>query len=543
MSAPVPPCDGNSHDIPYTQFACVGAGFSGIGLGATLQRWYGISDIQIFERSSDAGGTWYANDYPGAACDVPSSLYSFSFEPNPGWTRVLPRRRELWDYQVRVARKYNLLERTRFHAEVRRCQWLEERARWLITICDLETGVTFYHEAQFLFSAMGQLVHPRELDVPGVDTFQGPIIHSARWRHDVDLNGKKVVVLGNGCTATQLVPAIVERTAHLTHMVRSKHWLVPSIDGPVPSWMVSLKSVPGFGFLHRFLVYYVAEKFFLVFSQTPEARKFRKRRAAASERYMRRASPAKYHDMLIPDFEIGCKRRIFDAGYLKSLHRENITLTDESALEVVPGGVRTAKGLIEADVIVNATGFKTSAFFAGVEMIGRGGKTIQEHWDEIGGPEAYNTTSMSAFPNFFALIGEYIISASPCPRQTASTGAKQSIGPNTATGHTSTIMAVENSINFSLRVIRPCLDGKASVVNVRHDAEEKYSQKMQAALKETVWFSGCSSWYNDVGKDGQPWNSTTYPWSQKHFWYHCLFPTWNHWEYSVSQPLLHTHIF
>ena len=446
---------------------------------------------------------------------MPSALYSFSFEPNSEWTRVLPSSDELWANQDRVALKYDLKRKMSFGMRVERCEWIEESARWRLTIRHLKTDTILTHESQFLFCASGQLVKPREMDVPGSETFKGPIFHTARWRTDVDLTDKKVVVFGNGCTAAQVVPAIIGKVKSLTQFVRAKHWMMPPIDREVPDIAhLVLRWLPGAMGLQRLLVFAAAENSLRGFPLTEAARRFRSNQRVKSERYMREAAPAKYHDLLIPDFEVGCKRRIFDSGYLKSLHAENLTLTDEKAVEIVPEGVRTAGGdVVEADVVVLANGFVTNDFLIGMDVRGYGGKTIQEHWASFGGAEAYNCSVLSGFPNMFILLG-----------------------PNAATGHTSAVMASENSINYALRVLRPVLEGRASVADLKWEAEKVYSDKLQAALRDTVWNSGCQSWYvKDAGDDsGETWNAMSYPWSQAHFWYRSLFPVWSDWEYRVS---------
>lgn len=391
----------------YSQFACIGSGFSAIGLGATLKRWHGITDVQFFERHDNLGGTWYANSYPGCACDVPSALYSFSFEPNPNWSRITPSNEELWAYLKRTSDKNDLTSKMTFGATVEQAVWIEERKRWRLQI-RRNDGTTILHECQFLFSGVGHLTEPRELDAPGVETFQGDIFHSARWRSDVDLTDKKVVVIGNGCTACQIVPEIVQKTKHLTQIARSKHWVMPPIDaGNTKALQLLLNYMPGMMALQRFIIFCLTENSFRGFYMTSAGARFRKSRRAKAERYMRRTAPAKYHDMLIPEFEIGCKRRIFDSGYLKSLHEENLTLTNSPIEEVTEKGVRTRDGLVEADVVVLANGFTTNELLAGIDIVGRGGKTIPEHWGKFGGPEAYNCTSLNGFPNFFMVLGTF----------------------------------------------------------------------------------------------------------------------------------------
>ncbi|PKS06239.1 hypothetical protein jhhlp_006985 [Lomentospora prolificans] len=493
----------------YSQFACIGAGVSGIALGATLQRWYGITDIRIFERNHDVGGTWLVNEYPGCACDIPSALYSFSFEPKADWTRVLPTNEELWKYVKGVAEKYNLPAKTSFGTTVVKCEWLHQTNRWRLYL-RRESGTTFIHECQFLFGGSGNLVEARKVDIPGADTFKGPIFHSSAWRKDVDLTNKDVVVFGNGCTGAQIVPAIVKSTKSLTHVVRSRHWIFPPIDGlnsDIANWMN--KVIPGSMLLQRFLTFSEAEKSLRGFGMTKSATKFRKKKQAIAEEYMRSTAPEKYHDILIPDFEVGCKRRIFDSGYLKSLHEPNLLLTNEPVLEIVPDGIRMKDRVVKADVIVLANGFVTNNVLAGIEVYGRDGVEVREHWDSFGGSEAYQCTAMNGFPNFFLILG-----------------------PNSATGHTSTLLAAENSINYALRVIKPILDGKYSVAEVKLEAEKAWVTQVHADLQKTVWFSGCKSWYvKDDEQTGKRWNAMSYPYSQGYYWYESLFPKWRDWSF------------
>jgi cation diffusion facilitator CzcD-associated flavoprotein CzcO len=433
-----------------------------------------------------------------------------------------------------VAEKYDLVSKMSFNSNVERCEWIESRSRWRLYVRDSTTNRIFIHESQFLFGASGGLVTPNELDVPGIESFKGQVFHSGRWRHDVSLEGKDVVIFGNGCTAAQVVPNIVKKTGHLTQIVRSKHWIMPSIDyEQSPASKVLMKWIPGLMALQRFFVFCVAENEFRAFPMTRAAAAFRERKRKLADKYMRETAPKKYHDILIPEFEISCKRRIFDSGYLKSLHEPNLTLTNSPALEIVPEGVRTKDGTIKADVIILANGFKTNYFVGGVDIIGRNGETFAEHWSSFGGPEAYNTCALSGFPNFFMLLGMSLQSSSH--RQRMASLTRHILGPNSATGHTSAIMAAENSINYALRIIKPVLDGKATVTEVKLEAEKKYSDKIQNDLRKTVWFSGCQSWYikSDAKKPGQKWNAMSYPYSQAHFWYRSLFPVWSDWKIYV----------
>ncbi|KAI1818664.1 FAD/NAD(P)-binding domain-containing protein [Poronia punctata] len=506
-------CIDGDEKYTYSQFTCIGTGFSAIALGATLKRWYGITDIRFFEKHGDLGGTWFTNRYPGCACDVPSALYSFSFEPNPSWTRLLPSADELWTYLKHTATKYDLPRKMSFRTQVERCEWIESRSRWRMRVRDLPTNSLSFHESQFLFAGTGQLVTPRDLGIPGLERFKGRVLVPARWPSDEkgQLRGKNVVLFGNGCTAAQIVPNIVAETNHLTQIVRSKHWIMPPIDLPFPKWFIFvLNFVPGIVFLFRLIVFLIAEDDLRGFPMTKAGAEFRAGKRRIAERYMRDTAPEKYHDLLIPSFEVGCKRRIFDCGYLESLHAGNFTLTDAPAVEIVPEGVRLKDdgGVIPADVLILANGYKTNQFFGSMEVVGRRGETVDEHWNSFGGAEAYNSTVMSGFPNFFMLVG-----------------------PNAITGHTSAVMAAENSVNYSLRIIKPILDGKAKIAELKREAEEEYTDRIQTALQNTVWSSGCGSWYVTDGEDGKQWNAMAYPWSQGYFWYRSLFPRWDDWTF------------
>ncbi|KAJ5626451.1 Flavoprotein [Penicillium herquei] len=494
----------------YSQIACIGTGASAIALGATLKRWYQMDDIRFFERNGDSGGTWHINSYPGCACDVPSVLYSFSFAQNARWTKLMPSYREIKQYHDGVTETYSLRDKMIFNKHVDECIWCEESSRWLMIIRDVRTGEIMHHECQILFAATGQLVEPRPCDIPGASSFEGDIFHSARWNHDVSLEGKKVVVIGNGCTAAQIVPAIVDRTQSLTQIIRSKHWVVPSMNFTYPAVMQWIfRWIPFTLQLHRFQVFLAAESSLRLFPMTKTAARLREKYRQQVEKYMRQTAPAKYHDTLIPDFDIGCQRRIFDCGYLESLNNDKLHLTESKILKITPGGLETADGHIDADVIVLATGFKTNKFVPFTDIKGRKG-TIDEHWARYDGPGAYNCSVLSGFPNFFILLG-----------------------PNAATGHTSAIMAAENSVNYALRVLKPILDGKAAAIDLKEDAEVRYVNWLQEALRDRIWNAGCASWYVNEKK----WNAMAYPFSQGHYWYRSLFPVWSHWtQKKIPKP-------
>ncbi|KAJ5812684.1 hypothetical protein N7474_008985 [Penicillium riverlandense] len=415
----------------FSQIGCIGAGFSGIGLGASLYRWYGITDVQFFERRASSGGTWFANNYPGCACDVPSALYSYSFEQNPNWTKLLPDHKELKIYLDEVASKYRLQERMRFQVEVEKFAWDDSSQRWTLWLRDLQTKQPMKHVCQVLFNCGGALVVPNPIAFPKQETFRGDIFHSAEWNHDVDLDGKRVIVIGNGCTGAQIVPALIRagKVAAVVNIVRSKQWIYPSLDFHYSKFMRwCFKNVPFALQLHRFHIFLYAEQEFSTVQMTPKGARLREKKRKLVEEYMRSASPTKYHSMLIPDFEIGCKRRIYDSGYLQALHDPRVTLTNSPIREFTPAGIRTDDGIIEADVIVVANGFNVHAPLPRGVIIGRDNCDLTDYWKKYGGPGAYNGTAVAPFPNLFFILG-----------------------PNSGTGHTSAVMPLEKCVSSHLR--------------------------------------------------------------------------------------------
>ena len=324
---------------------------------------------------------------------------------------MLESRHMLHDYITQVAEKYGLLDKMTFEAEVKRCKWIDERQRWQLYIHDERNGSFFVHECQLLFSAVGQLVYPRKSDLPGLTLFRGALFHASQWNHDVELEDKNVIVVGHGCTAVQIVPAIRTQVRHLTQFMRSKHWIIRPFQAP--AWLTAFakyacQNLPGFFSLLRFASFLATEVdmcYVYMNSFGSVARRFM---AAISANFIRSAAPRMYHDMLLPDFEYGCKRVVTDdAGYLDSLYAENVTLTDDPIIEVLPDGVRSRSGFTEADVIILATGYEANKYVAGIEIIGQRGRTVEQYWHSMNGPTAYNSVCMNGFPNFFMIFGKY----------------------------------------------------------------------------------------------------------------------------------------
>ncbi|KAK6337654.1 hypothetical protein TWF730_003047 [Orbilia blumenaviensis] len=526
----------------YSTVLIVGAGESGLCMGAQLKKQFGTDDFVIYERHGDIGGTWYTNTYPGVACDVPALCYSYSFYTNPDWSSFYPHGPELRAYFTKFCDDHDLRRHCTFNTEVETASYDEERQIWSVRlrrrpVADWEmkdgftgqdkklhtvgnTGDTWTHECKVLISAVGGLVEPVDVDIKGMEGFKGKIFHSAFWDHSVELKGKDVILVGNGCTAAQVLPAIEPEVKSITQLVRSTHWMLPRPKFPgVPpaayeKWSPTLfRYLPGMQTLARALVFTSIESGWLAFRNDKLGERIRTAQEKASIQHVKRHAPEKYWDLLIPKFPIGFKRRIYDDTYLPALRSDKVTLTKDEVTHLSEHAIHTASGAeYKADVVIMATGFKTNEWIAPMEIVGRKGETLSQHWKKLGGPAAYNSTAVSGFPNFFMIFG-----------------------PNSATGHTSVILATENMCNFALKMARPVLMGDASEVEVKHNAEVEYSKWIQEAMKKTVFNNNTGkelkSWY--VREDG--WNSSTYPRSQIHFTFRSIFPTYKDWVIKKTQ--------
>ncbi|KAF3043171.1 hypothetical protein E8E12_006865 [Didymella heteroderae] len=541
--------NGYEHDAyTYYPVVIVGAGASGIAMACQLKQQLGFDQFRIFERQAGIGGT----------CDVPAVFYSFSFAQNPEWSSFHPPGREIVKYYHEVCQNYRITDKIECNTDVEGCKWLEDEQLWEVRIRRMTAGMgdlsskdrakvveekgehAVYSEteivkAKVVVSCVGGLVEPRGWpdEIPGLDKFKGKVFHSARWDETVDLQDKNVVVVGTGCSSAQIVPRLPNapyNAKSVTQLMRSPPWVVPAVSTPGgDEWWEKnspkiMKAVPGLKELLRFMIFLGAEGDFLkLFPNTPYAEKHRKLYEERILAWVKKTVPEKYMEILTPDYGVGCKRRIFDKRWLKSLNDPKIELTTmpltrltESAVVLGPGAMypKNAKEEdypereVPADVIVLANGFDTTRWLHPLKILGKGGKDLVELMEERGGAQAYQGTAMDGFPNMFLIFG-----------------------PNTATGHSSVVMASENMVNYSLKFIKLVLNGEASTVDVKKEAEIAYTTEMQEALKDTVWRSGCSSWY--YTKDG--WNSTVYPYTQVDFWRRCTFPKYNDWNIAYTR--------
>jgi cation diffusion facilitator CzcD-associated flavoprotein CzcO len=459
----------------------VGGGFGGVGAAVMLAR-AGYDDVTVFERGDRVGGVWNHNTYPGAACDVPSHLYEFSFEPNPRWSRRYAPQGEIQAYLEGVAERHGVLDRIRTSTEVKRASWDEARSRWV-----LETSAG-NHEAEILITACGQLSVPKLPAIPGIDSFEGPAFHTAHWRHDIELAGKRVAVIGTGCSAIQVVPAIQPRVRQVDIYQRSPGWTIPKMDYAYKERTKRLlERLPVLQRLDRAAIFAFMELGALGMTTKPWL--LGPFRALGRRQITQAISDEKLRAKVTPSDQIGCKRLMLTDEWYPTLAKSNVELVTDRIAEVTPSGIRLEDGSERpADVLVLATGFETHGFVAPMEIVGAGSHTLAEEWADV--PRAYLGMSVPRFPNMFLLYG-----------------------PNTNGGTGSVIYVIEAAVNHVIAALRELTRARARQIEIRRQSAEDFDRELRAALTATVWHTGCTNWYVDEnGNDPNqwPWLWSTY---------------------------------
>ncbi|KZV62264.1 FAD/NAD(P)-binding domain-containing protein [Peniophora sp. CONT] len=473
--------------------AIIGAGLAGIAAALELKKQLGFVQFTIYEKEDSVGGVWRDNTYPGCGSDVAAHWYSLSSELNPDWPSRYVSQPELRAYWEHVHNKHGLAAHTCFHTEVVRADWDENERLYHITLEDTRSKEQRVVNANVVWWAAGAFYAPFfPDDVPGVKDFKGDVWHSARWNHNVDLRGKRVGVIGNGCSGAQLIPRIAEDpTVQVTNFVRSQQWFVPRLQSEYSATVKSIfRYVPGIMRAYRACLYLKTELNFLMLSDTDNFM----HKAAVKDwtEYIRKAAPEKYIDKLIPAYPPGCKRVVLDPGYLASLHRPNVDLKWTPIDSVCSEGLRLATGeVVPLDVIIFATGFSTLP--ARLQVSGRDGETLSQFFDSVGGPAAYLGLAVPHFPNLFMLLG-----------------------PNTASGHASVIFNEEVQIDHALQLMRPILQGKADAFEVKESVFTQYNEWIQKHLARSVW-EHCRSWYRGRTQVGR--NHMIFPGPVTLFWW------------------------
>jgi cation diffusion facilitator CzcD-associated flavoprotein CzcO len=460
-----------------TSIAVVGGGFGGVGAVTMLAR-AGYHDTIVFERAGRIGGVWHHNTYPGAACDVPSHLYEFSFAPNPNWSRRYAPGGEIQAYLEDVARRDGVLDRIRTGVEVKRARWDASGAQWVL---DTSAG---QHRADVLLTACGQLSVPSVPPLPGLDQFAGPAFHTARWDHDIELTGRRVAVIGTGCSAIQVVPAIQPVVEHLDVYQRSPGWTFPKMDFAYRERTKRLFArFPVFQRADRASVFAFMELGALAMTSQPWLRPTF--RAVSRSQINRAIKDPELRRKVTPTDEVGCKRLMLTDDWYPTLTRPNVTLIDQRVEAVTARGVVAGDGVERpADAIVLATGFKTHGFVAPMEVVGAGERTLSEEWSDVA--RAYLGLTVPGFPNLFLLYG-----------------------PNTNGGTGSVIYTIEAGVTHVIAALRELERTRARSIEVTRGAADAFDRELRAALTGTVWHSGCTNWYVDEhGNDPNQW-----PWT------------------------------
>lgn len=443
--------------------AVIGAGFGGIAAAIELKRG-GYHDLVIIEKGEEVGGVWRENTYPGAACDVPSPFYSYSFEPNPRWPHRFSRQPAILDYIKQVADKYDLRRHIRFGTEVTAAAFDETSARWRV---ELDNGEPL--EVDILVSAVGQLSRPSIPDLPGRESFRGIEFHSAEWNHDVDLAGKRVAVIGTGASAIQFIPEIQPSVAHMTVFQRSAPYIIPRPDRKFsPLHHQIFERLPQTQLAERGTWYGLVESLSVawVYSKTLAALIER-----ISRRHMKRQTEPKpgLFEKVWPDYPVGCKRILFSNDYLPALTKSNVDVEQAKIAAITPTGVLTADGTHhEVDVIIWGTGFKATEFLAPMTIKGLGGRDLHEQWS--GGARAYYGMTVPHFPNLHIMYG-----------------------PNTNTGGGSIVYFHEVQAKY-LREFVDHFVATGAPLAVDPEVEAEHDQRIQSELATSVW-SQCTSWY------------------------------------------------
>jgi cation diffusion facilitator CzcD-associated flavoprotein CzcO len=477
--------------VPDVTVAIIGSGFGGIGMAASLMR-AGLTDMVLLERATDLGGTWRDNSYPGAACDVPSHLYCFSFAPNPGWSRSFSPQPEIWEYLRRVADEEGVTGKIRLGEEVTSARWDPAARRWRI-----ETTKAVL-TARFLIAAGGPLSDPMIPAIPGLGTFTGAVFHSASWNHDHDLAGRSVAVIGTGASAIQFVPRIRPLAGQLTVFQRTPPWIMPRRDRQISRaerWL--FRHVPATQRLARAAIYCGREAYALGFVKNPAV--MRAAQALARRHLHRQVADPGLRAVLTPSYRMGCKRILLSNDYYPALTQPNVSLVTDGIQEIRESSVLTCNGTEHpVDVLIFGTGFHVTDFPLARRIFGSDDVSLAGRWSARPAQTAFRGTTTAGFPNLFVLTG-----------------------PNTGLGHNSQVFMIEAQIRYVLGALVHARRHAIDRVEVRPEAQAAYDQMVQRKMRRTVWVTGgCQSWYLDAeGRNVTLWPDFTwsYAWQTRRF--------------------------
>ncbi|KAL3474863.1 hypothetical protein BJX99DRAFT_171327 [Aspergillus californicus] len=518
---------------PHEQYdvIIIGAGISGIAMACQLKEKLNLSRFIIFEKQDGIGGIWQSHQYPGVACDVPAPLYSYRFAPNQSWSTLTPSGREILEYLEGVCAKYNIMENIQFNTSVTALQWKDESgtAEWEVESIQ-KNGMRSLTRSKIVIAAAGKFNIPRLsplIKTPGLASFTGQILHTARWDPAVSLDHKNVLVVGSGCAAAQLLPALLKHSPcikSITQLIRSPPWVSPRFLSPTgllseKHILGLLRHVPGLaGIVRMVMLAFLESEYFRFYGSRSNwfSRIWRWWRERLFLGFMRRSVAREYWGILEPGYQVGCKRVVQDSGWFGCLADGRVRLVTGGIKRVecdvvvlgsdsddAGGEEGTRECRIPTDVIILATGYETDTLLDSISIAGRDSIALQEIWKERGGPQAYLGIAMDHFPNLFFVSG-----------------------PNSSVGHTTVLIGIEHSVSYIVKLIGNVLDGRASTVEVKEEACRRWTEMVQDASRESVWIAGgCRNWY----VDGRRWNSMIYPFSQIYAIYTYAFPRWEDW--------------
>jgi len=471
--------------MSHHHIAIIGSGFSGMGMAINLLK-EGKTDFVVLERADDVGGTWQANRYPGCQCDIPSHLYSFSFAPNPDWSRTYSKQEEIWDYMRRVAEDYGVMPYIRLNHEVTGADWDDDEQHWRLQTSQGEIT------ADVLVAGPGGLSEPAIPAIPGLESFEGPAFHTAQWHDDHDLTGERVAVIGTGASSVQTVPNIQPDAGQVKVFMRTPPWIVPHSDRPITEIERKLyRRVPALQKAVRSMVYWMHEA--MVFGLVHKPGRLKLLEKGARRHLKSQVKDPELRRRLEPDYRLGCKRILPSNLFYPALEEPNVELVTDGIREIQADAIVTEEGeRHEVDTIVLGTGFRATDIKAAEWIRGRDGSTLRDHWGPS--PRAYLGLAVAGFPNLFFLSG-----------------------PNTGTGHQSQVFMIESHIEYVMDAIRTMDRRGLATVEVRPEVQEAYNRDLDDRMPGTVWNSGgCSSWYLDAtGRNGVIYPDFTWRFRQR----------------------------
>jgi len=454
---------------PSLRVAVIGAGMAGILAAIKLQD-RGI-ECDVFEKGASVGGTWRENTYPGLACDVSAHWYTYTFARNPEWDSLMAEGKDIRAYFERVARDFGVLERTRFNSEVTDLRYRD--GAW-----DLKCADGYEGTYDLVIAATGVLHHLNVPQFEGIETFEGRVFHSARWDHDVELDGKRIGVIGTGSTAAQLATALVPRAARFDLFQRTAQWILPRDNVPYSDEEKALfrENPEALETLISELRAKTLEGYAtaVIDADSPELAAI----AQICHENLETVKDPKLRRKLTPDYRVGCKRLVISSTFYGAIQQPNAELVTSPIQRIEPEGVRTADGVLhDLDVLVLATGFQVDRFIRPTRVIGRDGVDLDDVWAD--GPLAYLSMSVADFPNFFLLNG-----------------------PNSPVGNFSLVEVAQHQIEYIMQLVEGICRGDYSEVSARPEAMRRFEAERCEAARKTIWVTGCDSWYLD--KNGVP---------------------------------------